>query len=77
MCIRDRGEILQKYLRIGDVVTRCNKTQFLVMLPICRHESVKVVAQRIMNMFGRCTMANGISVRFDLAELLSVKLERL
>lgn len=69
------GEILQRYLRIGDVVTRCNQTQFLVLLPVCRHESVRIVAQRILNLFDRNVKVKGISVRYELAELLSVKLE--
>ncbi len=71
------GEILRKYLRIGDVVTRCNPTQFLVMLPICRHESVKVVAQRIINMFHRIVNTKKISVSYELVELISVNLEKI
>lgn len=69
------GGVLRKYLRIGDVVTRCSQTQYLVMLSVCRHESVKVVAQRILNMYDRMAITNRLSVRYDMAEITSANLE--
>jgi DNA-binding SARP family transcriptional activator len=44
-------DILQKSLRIGDVASRYNESQYIVLLPACTYEGSIVAAERIMEYF--------------------------
>ena len=44
-------KILLNSLRYGDVITRYSVSQFLVMLPGCRHDDAKIVLERVQNNF--------------------------
>lgn len=61
--------VLMHCLRIGDVVTRCNDSQFIVLLQTCTFETGTMVAERILNCFVKEYGKKDIRIDYDLKEV--------
>ena len=58
-------QVLNKYLRMGDVVARYSDEQYLVMLPYCNYESSQKVARRILSNFRKVMGSQKITVKVE------------
>lgn len=63
------GSLLSRSLRIGDVASRYNAFQYIVLLPTCTYEAGMMVAQRIQQEFQKEIGRKRLELMYELEEL--------
>ncbi len=66
-------KLLRKHLRIGDVVARYSKTQFIIMLPVCTYESAISVAERLKKRFEKSIGKLRLELLCELDEISGIR----
>ena len=62
-------EVLQSFLRMGDVATRYSRNQYLVLLPTCTYENSVKISQRVMEQFEHFYKKNVIKIKTEFEEI--------
>ena len=77
--LREGAEILEQVmresLRIGDVVSQCGPTQYVVLLTSCSYEAGISVARRIRSKFSKRTRKRRLELQYELEAVTSSWLE--
>lgn len=60
---------IRSCLRTGDVASRYNATQFVILLPLCSYESGIKVAERIRDNFRRNAGKKGLEIIYELTDM--------
>ena len=67
--MRKLQDVLLSSLRSGDVVARCSRSQYMLLLPTCQYETARKVMERIENAFYRHNRERYISMEYHLEGL--------
>jgi DNA-binding SARP family transcriptional activator len=68
-------KILQESLRMGDVVSKYNESQYLILLPSCDYEGAMLVANRVTTMLKDVKFVhNSLRVRVDAGQVTSASI---
>jgi DNA-binding SARP family transcriptional activator len=59
-------KVLEKSLRVGDVVSACSENQYIVMLPTCTFETGTMVAERIRTHFQAACPDKNVRLLYEL-----------
>jgi DNA-binding SARP family transcriptional activator len=59
-------KVLEKSLRVGDVVSACSENQYIVMLPTCTFETGTMVAERIQSHFQAVCPDKNVRLLYEL-----------
>jgi hypothetical protein len=62
-------KVLEKSLRVGDVVSACNESQYIAMLPTCTLETGTMVAKRIQSRFQAVCPDKNVRLLYELKAL--------
>ncbi len=65
-------EVLKSNLRLGDTVSRCSTTQFIVMLPKANYENSCMVCRRLLAAFHRAHPRSQANIQFIVQPLTPV-----
>ena len=62
-------QVLNRKMRIGDVVAKYSGSQYVVLLPTCTFETASMVLKRVLDEFYNITKQKTVRVEYSLSEL--------